>query len=142
MRRPAALPEHELADAAQLALRKARRVDVREQVGAVAMVIVVRHHHADLVQRTGPQQLAPHLGTGLRLHARVEVLGDRGDALRLLHVDQEAALQLAHRSVADVVSVLAHLGRLQALVEIEDHALAQRAARRLQRLDALSLIHI
>ena len=43
---PAALAQHQLADAALLALREARRVHVRQQVGAVAVVVVVRDHQA------------------------------------------------------------------------------------------------
>ena len=51
-------------------------------------------------------------------------------------VDHEAPLQLAHRGVAQVVAVLA-AARSQALVEVEDHALAQRAPRAgMQRFDA------
>ena len=50
-------------------------------------------------------------------------------------VDLEAALQLAHRGLAQVLAAGVALGRL-ARGEIEDHALAQRAARRLQLGDA------
>jgi hypothetical protein len=100
------------------------------------MVVVVRDHHPGLVQRRRPAQLAARLAR--RLGGAV-VRAAQGDAPRpvgLLDVDLEAALQLAHRGVADVA------GRPRALLgswraaEVEDDALAQRAARRLQLGDA------
>ena len=59
LRRPPRWPSTRSADAPLLALREARRVDVGQQVGAVAVVVVVRDHQADLVQGAGPAQLAP-----------------------------------------------------------------------------------
>ena len=46
----AALAEDKVGHAPLLALRKARRIDVAQQVSAVAVVVVVRDHHAHLVQ--------------------------------------------------------------------------------------------
>ena len=61
----AALAEHEQRQPPLLGLREAGRVGVREQVGAVAMVVVVRDQHAQLVQRGRPGELAPRLAIGL-----------------------------------------------------------------------------
>jgi hypothetical protein len=51
-------------------------------------------------------------------------------------VDLEAALQLAHRGLADVRVPAAARARSPARRQVEDHALAQGAARRLQLVDA------
>jgi hypothetical protein len=59
----AALAQHQFADAPLLALREARRVDIGHQVGAVAVVVVVRHHQPHFVQRAGPGQFAAGLGS-------------------------------------------------------------------------------
>ena len=61
---------------------------------------------------------------------------DARDADGLRAVDHEAALQLAHRGLADVLAAWPGGAGAQALVEVEDHALAQRAARRQQLGDA------
>ena len=133
----AALAEHELADAAQLALREAGRVDVGEQVGAVAMVVVVRDHHAR-PRAAPPPRRARAAPRGSAAGAALSSSVERRRAptrSRLRDVDLEAPLQLAHRGVAQVLAAGATLGRL-ARREVEDHALAQRAARRLQLGDA------
>jgi hypothetical protein len=62
--------------------------------------------------------------------------GDLRDAVGLRDVDAEAALQLLRRRLADVVAARLRTGRTPPLVEVEDHALAQRTARRHQCLDA------
>ena len=115
---------------------KPGRVDVGEQVGAVAMVVVVRDHHAGLVQGRRPGELAARLvGSPSGRRCRAGASASVADAPRLREVDLEAPLQLAHRGVAQVLAAGATLGRL-ARREVEDHALAQRAARRLQLGDA------
>ncbi len=63
------------------------------------------------------------------------VEGDAPDPLGLGGVDLEAALQLAHRALAQVLAAGAACCRL-ARGEVEDDALAQRAARRPQLVDA------
>jgi hypothetical protein len=131
----AALAEGEVADAAQLALREAGGVDVGDQVGAVAMVIVMRDHHPRLVQPGRPRQLAAAFVAGLGKGAGEQRGGNGADAPRLGDVDLEATLQLAHRIVAHVAAVGAALG-VAARREVEDHALAQRSARRPELGDA------
>ena len=135
----AALGEHEVGQAALLRLGEAGRVDVREHVGAVAVVVVVRDHHAGLVQRGGPAQFAARLACRaalrMRLDAGVQVVGELRDARRLRRIDHEAALQFEHRGVAHVVCARRVLSGDAALGKVEDHALAQRAVGRLQRVD-------
>ena len=132
---PAAVAQHQIGQPALLRLREARRVHMRDQVGAVAVVIVVRDHHADLVQRRRPAQLALQVQLGARLDLAVQALGRVLHAAGLHRVGAKALLQLGHRVVAQIV-----VGRIavggQALLQIEDHALAQRPACGLQRLDA------
>ncbi len=71
---PTALTEREVAEAPQLVLREAWRVDMRQQIGAVPMVVVMGDHHADLVERGGPRELATMLFLGLRRQLRVQTL--------------------------------------------------------------------
>ena len=106
-----------------------------QQVGAVAVVVVVRDHHAQLVQVAGPAQFAHRIGIGLRRQLAVQRQRHHAHPLGLRHVHLEALLQLAHRVVAHV-AVLAVARGMHAVVEVDDHALAQRAAGRLQVLDA------
>ena len=135
----AALAEHQVGQAALLALREAGRVDVAEQVGAVAVVVVVRHHHADLVQRAGPAELAPRLvASAPRLRrgrsSASATVRTRCGLLRR----RRSKRRCSSRTDASRMSCppASRAAAWQALVEVEDHALAQRAARRLQLVDA------
>jgi hypothetical protein len=106
---------------------------MRQQVGAVAVVVVVRHHLAHLVQRAGPAQLAACLGVGpgqAPYNSASATCATRRPAPRR----PRSALQFGHRGVAQVVAPLAL--RLQAFVQVDDHALAQRPLGRQQRVDA------
>ncbi len=138
---PAALSEHERRETPLLGLRETRCVDMAEQVGAVAVVVVVRNHHADLVQRGGPAELAHGLarlvvvGRG-RLQRGVQPQRQRLHARRLRRVDVEALLQRERRVVAQVAPLDGAVPRRDALLQLEDDAMAQRAARRLQCRDA------
>jgi hypothetical protein len=99
------------------------------------MVIVVRDHHPGLVQGRRPGELAPRLVARRGGGAVEQVERELADPARLAQVDVEAPLQLAHRGVAQVLAAGATLGRL-ARREVEDHALSQGAARRLELGDA------
>jgi len=129
------LAQHQVADAALLALRKTRRVGMRQQVGAVAVVVVVRDHQAHLVQRTGPAQLAPRLGLGVGHDGVEQRQRHPRHALSLRGVDAKAALQLGHRGIAHIARQLT-AQRQQAFLQIEQHALAQRALGRPKDVDA------
>ena len=94
------------------------------------MVVVVRDHLAELVQLRGPRKFAPRVDVGVG-HGGVEERQRHGLHARCLRrVDTEAPLQLRHGGVAHVARARA-LQHGDALVQIDDHALAQRAARRL-----------
>ena len=131
----AALAQHQLADAPLLALREAGRVDIGHQVGAVAVVVVVRHHLPDLVQVAGPAQLA------LALVERVVAVGHRLRTAVCASVRTRSAWSVsttkrACSSRTDSSRTSSGCGmaqRVQALAQVDDHALAQRAARRQQR---------
>ncbi len=109
----AALREHEFGEPALLGLREARRVGVPQQVGAVPVVVVVRDHHADLVQRTGPGELAHARGCRPRSHLPEEAGRHRGHALGLGSVHLEAALQFLHGRLAHVGAARAGLESLR-----------------------------
>ncbi len=99
------------------------------------MVVVVRDHHADLVHGAGPAQLAGGVAVGLVGAVFVQAIPKRqcplADAVGLRQVHMETPLQLAHRGVALVVLALV-AGGLDALFQVEDHALAQGALGRAQ----------
>lgn len=123
----ASLTKHQIAQAALLSLREARNVGVRNQIGAMPMVVVVRHDHAHLVQRCRPTQLAYRIAVeGRSWRLRVKHLDRRADPLRLPGVDLEALLELSHRCITQIQRTAVAFGA-QPCVEFHDHALAQRA---------------
>ena len=132
---PAALAQHQLTHAPLLALREAGRIDMGQQVGAVPVVIVVRNHEPDLVQGAAPGQFAPGVDVGVGQRAVEESQCHFGNALRLRRVDAEALLQFGHRGVAHVARALEQV-HLKALVQVDDHALPQRALGRPEGADA------
>ena len=131
----AALAQHQVGDAPLLALREARRVDMGQQVSAVAVVVVVRHHQAEFMQGAGPAQFTSGLGVGVGQGGVEQRHGNAGDPAGLTFVDIKAALQLGHRGVAHVARQHV-LDGVDALVQVDDHALAQRALGRPQFADA------
>lgn len=71
----------------------------------MAVVVVVRHHHADFVQVGGPAQFPPLFALGgrdTRPHTVPQLQGTLAHTLSLLRIHAEALLQFAHRQVARV----------------------------------------
>ena len=108
-----------------------------EQVGAVPVVVVVRDHHADLVQRRGPAELAPRPRSASCGADAVVAAPARPRARARPARCRPRSAAAARAPSASRMSPGARAARRSSRsCEIEDHALAQRAARRLQRVDA------
>ena len=125
----AALAQHQLADTPLLALRKPRCIHMRHQICAVAVVVVVRNHLPDLVQRASPGQLAACLrwAIGIAIGQRLVEQRQRyaGHTRGMRFVYAKPLLELAHRLITHIARPLALLGG-DALVQIDDDTLAQR----------------
>jgi hypothetical protein len=75
------------------------------------------------------------LHLGVRIDLLMPAQRQVAHALGLLAVDREAALQALDRVVAQVMAARA-VARQQAVMQVDDHALAQRALGRQQRVNA------
>ena len=111
----------------------------RQQVGAVAVVVVVRDHHAR--SRAAPQAQPSSRRASLRRRRlrrrRAATSGDRARRARPARCrPRSGAAARAPTRRACRAPPRRGARPPGALAEVEDHALAQRAARRLQRVDA------
>jgi hypothetical protein len=97
-----------------------------QQVGAVAVVVVVRHHLADLVQAQAQPSSRRVSESASGMAASNSASASPATRAPASCRHRKAPLQFGHRSLAHVLWP-ATLRRVQALLQVDHHTLAQRA---------------